>query len=185
MTSLTVVPCYDRSTPSRLGGPTITVLVYCPDSSIALQVTLDSLLDQTYHGMEVVLLHKPGFMASAATYEQLSELDPHGVVRMLPVGEQADIDEALLLGLSVATGELILPLISGDEIECTTLESCVRRFTDHSSVDIIYTTAQTRESDPPENQADGCPFDLRESPIEMPYPAMMRRTARAQMMGMR
>ena len=185
MPLLTVVPRNSQPTPCDTTQPTTTVLIYCPDSSMALQATLDSLLKQTYREMEVLLLHKPDFMGSPSIYAQLSKIDLNGVVRMLEVGDSAEVDEALNLGFLVASGELMLPLISGDEIASSTLESCLERFKVHPCVDVVYTNVQTCESVPPENQADGCSFELRQSPIAIPYPAMIRRASQSQYLPMR
>ena len=179
MPLLTAAPRNWQPTLCDTTQPTITVLIYCPDSSMALQATLDSLLAQSYREMEVLLIHKTNFMGSPSIYEKLSELDLNGVVRMLEVGDSAEVDEALNLGFSVSSGELILPLISGAEIVSSTLDCCLQRFRVHSGVDIVYTNEQTCASSPPENQADGCSFHPRASPIAIPYPAMIRRSSQS------
>ena len=178
MTAIPITPSLDQAPQSKTQScTTITAVIYCPDSSVAVESTLESLLGQTYQNTEAVLVHKPDFLTSNAILEQLTNLDPNGIVRMLEVTDDATIDEAFNLGFIVARGELLLPIRAGDSLDPTTLESCVRRFTNNQAIDIVYTNSQLQEYPPPEHQADGQTFDLPDYPSTIPYPAMIRRQA--------
>ena len=114
--------------------PLVSVIIPVFNSGKYVSETLQSVTDQTYQNIEVVIVDNGS--TDELTIKLLQEFKTQ---YKLILSEQVDVSTIRNKAIDAATGTFILPLDSDDLIESTFIEKCVKAFQENPSIKLVRT----------------------------------------------
>lgn len=129
---------------SRSSGPMVSVIVPCYNYGHLLAAAVQSVLDQTFQDLEIIVVNDGSTDDSLEVARRLERENP-GVVRVI---DQANAGQPAISrnnGIAVARGSIIVPLDADDEFEPGYIDAAVKAI--EEGFDIAYPDVLVRRED--------------------------------------
>ena len=144
------IPVYEAALNARPRGsdtPKVSVVIPAYNMASLLPDAVNSVLQQTYKSLEVVIVNDGSTDDTGAVADTLAAASPVGTVRVMHNRSNEYLAAALNTGISAAHGEYIVPLDADNILGPNALGLLAKALDDDRNIDIAYAKMSVIEPD--------------------------------------
>ena len=156
-------------------GPKVSVVVVSYNYARYLPEAVESVLNQSYPHLEVIIVNDGSTDNTAEVAEQLTKLHPHKTIKVINQKNAGQPAISRNIGIHQTRGEYILCLDADDKIAPTMIEECVHILDQDPTVSIVYTDRLDFDGVDQVVQAGEYSFPLLRYANHISYCALFRR----------